>query len=362
MPPTIYKQKGRPTFYLSYTLNKKRKVINTRIPVTKRTLAEEFKKEFEAKLFLLSKSGLSQYRNESKTTLETEIKNFIIIYETTWSKGRLRNIRSVLKMFQEIIGPETIVAHINLSHISSYISKRKEKVGITTLRSDLQIVRTFFNSLIDENIIIRSPINKKFIPKPENKNVTIMNDQEINKILDYLKVNDNEYYKYIGLLVFTGMRPGDLNNQIFGKINLATNIMRISMSKTNTEIDFPLYSELNNFITTEYPNIEIYSPTELLFPTYKPHIVGRKFKKLKDLLNLNSKFDLKTFRKTFATRLIESGMDGLFVSYLLGHKSTNITNKFYFKKNAEIIKLKLNENKFDFITTNQKSANGLLTD
>ncbi len=189
-----------------------------------------------------------------------------------------------------------------------------------------------------------------------------MSDTEINTILDHAKNTDRLFYKYLGLLILTGMRPGDLNNQIFGKINLATNIMRISMSKTNTEIDFPLYSELNNFITTEYPSIEIYSPTELLFPTHKPHIVGRKFKKLKDLLNLNSKFDLKTFRKTFATRLIEGGMDGLFVSYLLGHKSTNITNKFYFKKNAKIIKLKLNENKFNFITTNQISANGMLTD
>ncbi|MBN8572160.1 MAG: hypothetical protein J0M18_21260, partial [Ignavibacteria bacterium] len=155
MPPTIYKQKGRPTFYLSYTLNKKRKVINTRIPITKRNLAEEFKKEFEAKLFLLSKSGSPQYRNESKTTLATEISNFINIYETTWSKGRLRNISSVLNMFKDIVGAETIVTEINLSHISNYISKRKEKVGITTLRSDLQIIRTLFNSLIDENIITR---------------------------------------------------------------------------------------------------------------------------------------------------------------------------------------------------------------
>ncbi len=117
--------------------------------------------------FLLSKNGSPQNRRESKTNLATEISNFITIYETTWSKGRLRNISSVLNMFKDIVGAETIVSEINLSHISSYISKRKEKVGITTLRSDLQIIRTLFNSLIDENIITRSPINKKLVPKAE---------------------------------------------------------------------------------------------------------------------------------------------------------------------------------------------------
>lgn len=348
---TLYKQKGRPTFYLSYTLRNKRKVINTRIPVTKRNIADEFKKEFEAKLFLLSKSGSPQYRNESKTTLETEITNFITIYETTWSKGRLRNITSVLNMFRNIVGSETIVTEINLSHTSHYISKRKEKVGITTLRSDLQIVRTFFNSLIDENIITRSPINKKLIPKPEHRNIIIMTDTEINTILDHAKNTDRLFYKYLGLLTLTGMRPGDLTNQIYGKINLAKSVMKISISKTNMEIEFPLYDELLKFIQDEFPDIDKHSPSELLFPDYKPHLVGRKFKRLKKSLNITKEFDLKTFRKTFATKLIDNGVDGLTVAYLLGHKSINTTAKYYINKNSGVVRKKLNETDVSFIKT-----------
>lgn len=361
MPPTIYKQKGRPTFYLSYNLNKKRKVINTRIPVTKRALAEEFKKEFEAKLFLLSKNGSPQNRSESKTTLATEISNFITIYETTWSKGRLRNISSVLNMFKDIVGAETIVTEINLSHISNYISKRKEKVGITTLRSDLQIIRTLFNSLIDENIITRSPINKKLVPKPEHRNIIIMSDTEINTILDHAKNTDRVFYKYLGLLTLTGMRPGDLTNQNYGNINLAKNVMKISISKTNMEIEFPLYNELLKFIQDEFPKIDKHSPSELLFPDYKPHLIGRKFKRLKKSLDIIKEFDLKTFRKTFATKLIDDGVDGLTVAYLLGHKSVNTTAKYYINKNSGVVRKKLNETDISFIH-NLKSANGLLTD
>ena len=53
---SLYKMRGRDTFYLSYRINNKNKVINTNIPVNKKSLAEAFKKEFEAKLLLLTKA------------------------------------------------------------------------------------------------------------------------------------------------------------------------------------------------------------------------------------------------------------------------------------------------------------------
>lgn len=170
-----------------------------------------------------------------------------------------------------------------------------------------------------------------------------MSDTEINTILDHAKNSDRLFYKYLGLLTLTGMRPGDLTNQIYGNINLAKNVMKISISKTNMEIEFPLYDELLNFIREEFPNIVARSPSELLFPDYKPHLVGRKFKRLKKSLDITKEFDLKTFRKTFATKLIDNGVDGLTVAYLLGHKSINTTAKYYINKKYGVVRKKLNE-------------------
>ena len=63
-------------------------------------------------------------------------------------------------------------------------------------------------------------------------------------------------------------------------------------------------------------------------------------------LALNKLFNLKTFRKTFATKLAEEGIDGLVVAYLLGHTSVNTTTKYYINKKARVIKNSLNNIKF----------------
>ncbi|MBS1492242.1 MAG: tyrosine-type recombinase/integrase [Bacteroidetes bacterium] len=345
---SLYKIKGRKTFYLSYRLNNKNKVINTNIPLNKKNLAEEFQKEFEAKLFLLSKSDSLNFKIEKDTqentiTLGDAIKVFIKIYTVSWSEGRLSNVQTVLKILKEFLNPDTKVKDITSQDLSDFIVKRKEKISVTTVRSDLQILRMFFNHLVEENILQKSPLNKKLIPKPVIKNIVTMNEVELERIFHFTKMKDRLFFKYLKLLSLTGARPGDILRLKYGDFDLKSGILKISVSKTQREIDFPIYEELKLFIRDEFKNIKNSSPETEIFKEYKSFTLGRKFLRLKRTLKLDEEFNLKTFRKTFATKLISSGVDGSIVAHLLGHTSVNTTSKYYIRKNTTSIKNILDE-------------------
>lgn len=338
---SIYKIKGRKTFYLSYRINNKTTSINTNIPTSQRSLAEKFKKEFEARLILSqnNKPTLNISENEivkEDLNLEESIENFIKINKVTWSPGRLSNVQTVLKIFNERLGDSFEIKKITPQHLSDYITERKKVVTITTIRSDLQILRMFFNSLIEDGVLNKTPLVRKLVPKPIINNILTFSDEELNQIFDSCKDEDRLFYKFLKFLDLTGARPGDILRLKKNTIKMEADILRIDVSKTSRFIDFPVYDELKKFLKDEI-TAEISDSEEPIFSEFKPHTITRKFLKIKKQLNLKEKYNLKTFRKTFATRWINKGVDAVLVAYMLGHTSVGTTAKYYFGKDAKKI-------------------------
>ncbi|MEO6694367.1 MAG: tyrosine-type recombinase/integrase, partial [Ignavibacteria bacterium] len=63
---------------------------------------------------------------------------------------------------------------------------------------------------------------------------------------------------------------------------------------------------------------------------------------LKSLKMESESYNLKTFRKTFASNYADKGIGEGDLADLLGHSTTNTTRIYYKKKNASIIKERLN--------------------
>lgn len=89
------------------------------------------------------------------------------------------------------------------------------------------------------------------------------------------------------------------------------------------------------------------NPDEKIFENFQIYTLRRLFMKVKKRLNLDKRYNLKTFRKTFATTLIEEGIDGTIVSYLLGHTTVNTTSKYYLNQKTKVIRNNLNEINLD---------------
>lgn len=345
---TIFIPKGRKTFYISYFLNGKRITKNTNLTKEQEEKAIKLKEEFETKLQLISNNEILETKNTGtkKAKIKDTINNFINFYKVNWSLGRRNNVITTLKIFSEFVKNITFVSEIGSEHILEFITERKNKVSITTVRSDLNVLRTFFNYLIEENILKKSPINRKIIPKPEHKNITTFDKKSIELILSSVKLTNTQYYRYLFLLSATGARPGDILRLTYGNIDLVNDTLKIKVQKTTREINFPLYKALKDFIVEEFQELNDRDPDELIFKEYNISMVGKKFKRIKRILGLNESYNLKTFRKSFATKLIEDGIDSLVVAYLLGHTSVNTTTKYYINKKANVIRNTLNNIRF----------------
>ena len=160
-----------------------------------------------------------------------------------------------------------------------------------------------------------------------------------------MKSRDKQLYHYLCFLSFTGARPGDIIRLRYSNIIINNNDddgIKIKISKTSREIIFPMYNALKDFILEEFPDFRERNSSELVFKGCKVYNFGKKFFRMKKRLGLNDEFNLKTFKKSFATNLIENGIDAIIVAHLLAHTSVNTTSKYYINKKTNIIKSQLN--------------------
>jgi integrase/recombinase XerD len=346
MPPTMYIPEGRKYYRIAYWYRGRRYIKSTKFTEAEKDQALKLKELFEEKLKLLEAKEINNdtLEKNSKIKLKGAIDNYIKFSKTNWSTGRLNNVKTVLKQFTNVIKENCLINNLSSTDISEFIEQRKKVVSTTTLRSDLTILKAFFNYLIEENLIERSPINKRLIPKPEHKTITTFDSGSIKKIIEDVKTRDKQLYHYLCLLSYTGARPGDIINLTYGDIYLNNNNedgLKIKISKTSREILFPMYNALKDFILDEFPDFRERDKTELIFKGCKVYNFGKKFFRLKKRLGLNAYFNLKTFRKTFATNLIDNDIDGTIVAHLLAHTSFNTTSKYYINRKTNIIKSQL---------------------
>ncbi|MBK9402943.1 MAG: tyrosine-type recombinase/integrase [Ignavibacteria bacterium] len=157
--------------------------------------------------------------------------------------------------------------------------------------------------------------------------------------MENAKKRDTEYYKIYKMLLLTGMRPCDLFAIKAGDFEFEDKILQFKVSKTQRTIDFPIYKELSEFIVSELLDINTMAKDETVFKKFNVDRIGKTFRKiLKELELQNESYNLKTFRKTFASYLADKGLGEGDLADLLGHTSTHTTRQYYKRKNAGAIR------------------------
>jgi integrase len=83
---------------------------------------------------------------------------------------------------------------------------------------------------------------------------------------------------------------------------------------------------------------------QLLFEGYSVERIGKCFRRILIELKIdkNKGYNLKTFRKSFASELAEKGLSDGDIADLLGHASTSTTRKYYKRKNVNALRDRMN--------------------
>ena len=194
-----------------------------------------------------------------------------------------------------------------------------EGLSSNTVASYFNKLRYMFNYFISCRYIKTNPFTFK---KMKPKNVVVIPEKEMTLILEGLKNRNRKHYQVIFLLLATGLRIGELLNLDFKDIDLKKNLMTIKNTKADRIDYFPIYPELREFLIEEFPKrvgkiVDYKGRDSLGF--FKRFLKNEGF----------NHYSIHTLRKTFISRLVNSGFAVYDVMTLARHLNIKTTLQHY---------------------------------
>ena len=248
--------------------------------------------------------------------------------------------RLELNKFSEyIITRVNDLDEVNITLIRSYIQTIKEKRNLsnTSIYKKIAILKSYFNFLEDEEVILKNPTRKIRFPRKEKQIPKVPTHQEFEwliKCLEYSPARCRKNYirdKLIfHMLYYCGLRRSELLNLDWDDVNLESKVLFIRSTKNKSDRIIPIHCKVLELL-------ELYLDQRLPL-TSRVLIIGEIDKRLTitaftNLINMHlmisglkkKGYTAHSFRHAFATRLTEKNVNILLVQRLLGHMSLDST-------------------------------------
>lgn len=162
--------------------------------------------------------------------------------------------------------------------------------------------------------------------KRDKKLPTVMSKAEVKKLFD---ATTNIKHKAILMTVYgAGLRVSEVANLKPSDIDSENMQIHIRLAKGNKD-RYTILSKINLMILREY--WKLYRPGIWLFPSVNPenHLsirtMERVFEQSKQKAGIKKTASIHTLHHSFATHMLESGVDINYIQLLLGHTSVKTT-------------------------------------
>ena len=243
--------------------------------------------------------------------------------------------------------------------IEEYVTHLHKSYKQKTVKRKIASIKAFYNYLEETEIIAESPFRKIKVKFKETVTLPrIIPREEIEKLLNhmyqYLNENDKASRKFmlrdvavIEVFFATGARVYEISNIREDSINLNTGLIRL-MGKGGKE----RYVQISNTSILEIlkkyydENEQAIKKSGYFFVNnresrYTEQSIRLMLKKYTKQAGIERNITPHMFRHSFATYLIEEGVDVSCVQQILGHSSIKTTQIYIHiaaKKQAEILK------------------------
>jgi len=217
-------------------------------------------------------------------------------------------------------------------HVEEYIkklSKQKTKLNSTSLARKISSLRSFFNYLQLTSIKDENPVEGIRNPKIRRRIPDFLLPSEIQKLLEFSMKNQRDYL-ILSLLYFCGLRVSELCNLRVEDLSFSPAFVKITMGKGKKDRIVPLTSKLaeklENYIISCGK-----SPEDYLFGSQikiHPSTVFRIVRKYTMMCGIKKRIHPHTLRHTFATHLLQKGVNIRVVQDLLGHSNLSTTSVY----------------------------------
>lgn len=192
-------------------------------------------------------------------------------------------------------------------------------------------------------------------PKKNSKLPKVLSEEEVARILDSVT---NLKHKSILLLTYSsGLRVGETVSLKIEDIDSDRELLHVQQGKGNKD-RYTLLSQTALETLREY--YRAYQPRNWLFPGAKKnrHITERSaqkvFESAAEKAKISKKVSIHSLRHSFATHLLEQGVDLRYIQELLGHSSPKTTEIYTHVSKKAITKI---QNPLDRLINEKKQKN-----
>lgn len=276
-------------------------------------------------------------------------------YRKELDKKTLKAYRIDLKQYFESVSGE----EPEKDEIEKYITELHKKYKQKTVKRKIASIKAFYNYLEEEELIDNNPFRKIKVKFKETVVLPrIIPRTEIEQLLNYMyscqrriSKAENQYLlrdiAIVEVFFATGARVYEVSNIRVNCIDLKSGLIRI-MGKGGKEryiqiVDKDVFDVLNRYYLENEEAIKKsgYFFVNRLGNRFTEQSIRNMLKKYTKQAGITRNITPHMFRHSFATYLIEEGVDISCVQQILGHSSIKTTQIYIHitaKKQAEILK------------------------
>ena len=337
-------------WYLDFTYNKKRIKRSTSLIANDKNLTDLKTKIIPELIVALTGNKEIEYFKKDILLNDFYIKFFNVYKQTVREHVSARNEKHYNNHIKPYFGELDLksISPLELEEWQNILLSKYKASSVSKYRSVLYSIfeKALTNSLLEFNPLsrVKSPlsIKKKFkkLDEKEDDDINPFNNKEVIKILK--NVEGNLYY-FIIVMLYTGIRPGELISLHWKDIDYDKKRIAIDKTTVNGKVgDVKTQSSVRyvDMISGLEDKLkELYKITgqyEFLFissfhkPFYSHDVLGARFNLLQKKIGIKVR-KIYNLRHTFASTMITEGQNILWVSKMLGHKDVSITLKTYVK-------------------------------
>lgn len=226
---------------------------------------------------------------------------------------------------------------IKKKHVQMFLSNEKRKhAKIATVSRKLSSIRAFHKFLVLEKIIDSDVTNSIETPKQEKKLPTVLSMDEVELILNELESLtplDLRNKAMVELMYATGMRVSELIGLNVEDIHLNNEFVHVK-GKGNKERIIPIndmaIDAIREYIINSRSVLNKQNIHDALFLNYQGNRISRQsfwkfLTKHCDKIGITKHISPHKLRHSFATHLLQNGVDLRLVQELLGHEDISTT-------------------------------------
>lgn len=281
--------------------------------------------------------------------VQVSMNNFIINRKSqNLSKNTIKFYENNLKIFAEYCNANALteISQLTSQFIQEFISaKMEQNLTVGTVLAYFTCIKAWLNWWFYENEPdYKNPIAKVKPPKRQEELLNPVTDDEFEKLLSACKkdvfgdVRDKAIFM---LLSDTGIRASELCDIELEHVNYANNSIVIPKGKGN-KLRFVFFTretklQLNRWLRKHSKS------DKYLFSNYRGEQL--KYSTLRQISRRRcieagiNEVGLHSFRRRFALNAVNSGMDLLSASRLMGHRDTTLLSR-YAKQSVEDLQMK----------------------